>query len=72
MATPDSASVQRAEVGVSRVSGVASAITTSLALGGTSLMNVRFAGDTAAFTAALRAQGWNVTVVNGNTLRISR
>ena len=72
VATPDSASVQRAEVGVSRVSGVASAITTSLALGGTSLMNVRFAGDTASFTAALRAQGWNVTVVNGNTLRISR
>ncbi len=72
VATPDAASVQRAELGVSRVNGVASAITTSLALGGTSLMNVRFAGDTAAFTAALRAQGWNVTVVNGNTLRISR
>ena len=71
-ATPDSASVQRAELGVSRVSGVASAITSSLALGGTSMMSVRYAGDTAAFTAALRAQGWNVTVVNGNTLRISR
>lgn len=72
VATPDAASVQRAELGVSRVGGVASAITTSLALGGTSVMNVRFAGDTAAFTAALRAQGWNVSVVNGNTLRISR
>lgn len=72
VATPDAASVQRAELDVSRVGGVASAITTSLALGGTSVMNVRFAGDAAAFTAALRAQGWNVTVVNGNTLRISR
>jgi hypothetical protein len=72
VATPDAGSVQRAEVGVSGVSGVASAITTSLALGGTSVMNVRFSGDAAAFAAALRAQGWSVTVVNGNTLRISR
>ena len=72
VATPDAASVQRAEVGVSRVSGVASAITTSLALGGTSVMQVRFNGDAAAFSAALRAQGWAVSIVNGNTVRISR
>ena len=72
VSTPDAAAVQRAEVGVSRVGGVASAITSSLALGGTSVMSVRFAGDSAAFAAALRAQGWNVSVVNGNTLRISR
>ena len=72
VATPDAASVQRAEVGVSRVTGVASAITTSLALGGTSVMQVRFAGDAASFAAALRAQGWNVSTVNGNTVRISR
>jgi hypothetical protein len=72
VATPDSGSVQRAEVGVSRVDGVASAITTSLALGGNSVMSVRFAGDSGAFAAALRAAGWNVSVVNGNTLRISR
>ena len=72
VATPDAGSVQRAEVGVSRVSGVASAITTSLALGGTSVMQVRFAGDAAAFSAALRAQGWAVSIVNGNTVRISR
>jgi hypothetical protein len=72
VATPDAASVQRAEVGVSRVGGVASAITTSLALGGNSVMSVRFSGDSAAFAAALRAAGWAVSVVNGNTLRISR
>ena len=72
VATPDAGSVQRAEVGVSRVGGVASAITTSLALGGTSVMQVRFAGDAAAFSAALRAQGWAVSIVNGNTVRISR
>jgi hypothetical protein len=72
VATPDAASVQRAEVGVSRVGGVASAITTSLALGGNSVMSVRFSGDSAAFAAALRAAGWTVSVVNSNTLRISR
>jgi hypothetical protein len=72
VATPDAGSVQQAEVSVSRVDGVTSAITTSLALGGTSVMRVTFAGDTAAFQAALRSQGWQVQVVNGNTLRISR
>ena len=70
--TPDAGSVEQAEVAVSRVDGVASAITTSLALGGTSVMRVTFSGDAAAFQAALRAQGWQVTVVNGNTMRISR
>jgi hypothetical protein len=72
VATPDAASVQRAELGVSRVGGVASAITTSLALGGNSVMSVRFSGDAAAFAAALRAAGWTVSIVNGNTVRISR
>jgi len=72
VATPDAGSVQQAEVSVSRVDGVTSAITTSLALGGTSVMRVGFAGDAAALQAALRAQGWNVSMVNGNTLRISR
>jgi hypothetical protein len=72
VSTPDAGSVQQAEVSVSRVGGVSSAITTSLALGGTSVMRVTFAGDAASLQAALRAQGWQVQVVNGNTLRISR
>lgn len=72
VSTPDAAAVQQAEVSVSRASGVASAITTSLALGGTSLMRVTFVGDSAALQAALQAQGWQVQVVNGTTLRISR
>ena len=72
VATPDAGSVQQAEVSVSRVDGVTSAITTSLALGGTSVMRVSFVGDAAALQAALQAQGWQVQVVNGNTLRISR
>ena len=70
--TPDPDAVQRAEVSVSRVSGVTSAITTSLALGGTSIMRVTYSGDAAALQAALQAQGWRVEVVGGNTLRISR
>ena len=70
--TPDAGAVQRAEVSVSRVNGVTSAITTSLALGGTSIMRVTYTGDAAALAAALQAQGWQVDVVGGNTLRISR
>jgi len=72
VATPDAGAVQQAEVSVSRVNGVTSAITTSLALGGTSIMRVSFVGDSAALQAALQAQGWQVQTVNGTTLRISR
>ena len=70
--TPDPEAVQRAEVSVSRINGVTSAITTSLALGGTSVMRVSFVGDAAALQAALQSQGWRVEVLGGNTLRISR
>ncbi|WP_114951154.1 heavy-metal-associated domain-containing protein [Sphingosinicella terrae] len=70
--TPDPGSVQNAEVSVSRVNGVTSAITTSLALGGTSIMRVTYTGDAAALQAALQSQGWQVQAVGGNTLRISR
>jgi hypothetical protein len=69
--TPDAAAVSRAELGVSRVRGVTSAITTSLALGGTSVMRVTFMGDSAAFQAALQAQGWQVSG-SGTTLRIAK
>jgi hypothetical protein len=70
--TPDAAAVQRAELSASRVNGVTSAITTSLALGGTSIMRVTYTGDAAALAAALQAQGWNVEVTGDNSLRISR
>ncbi|MGE5721361.1 MAG: heavy-metal-associated domain-containing protein [Sphingomonadales bacterium] len=69
--TPTAASVGQAELSVSRIGGVTSAITTSLALGGTSVMRVTFVGDAAALQAALQAQGWTVQA-SGNTLRISR
>ena len=70
--TPDAASVQAAEIAASRVNGVTSAITTSLALGGTSIMRVTYVGDASALAAALQAQGWRVEVTGGNSLRISR
>jgi hypothetical protein len=70
--TPTPASVQNAEISVSRVNGVTSAITTSLALGGTSVMRVTYSGDAGALAAALQAQGWQVQMLGGNTLRISR
>jgi hypothetical protein len=70
--TPDPDAVQRAELSVSRVNGVTSAITTSLALGGTSIMRVTYTGDAAALQAALQAQGWQVQSLGGNSFRISR
>jgi hypothetical protein len=71
VATPDADSVQRAELAVSRVRGVTSALTTSLALGGASVMRVTYAGDSAALSAALEAEGWQVSG-SGTSLRISR
>ena len=69
--TPSAAAVSRAELAVSRVGGVTSALTTSLAIGGTSTMRVTYTGDAAALQAALEAQGWQVSG-SGTSLRISR
>ena len=69
--TPDADEVSRAELSVSRIGGVTSALTTSLALGGTSVMRVTYSGDSAAFQRALEAQGWRVSG-SGSNLRISR
>jgi hypothetical protein len=71
VATPDAGAVSRAELSVSRVPGVTAAITTSLALGGTSVMRVTYSGDPAAFAAALKAQGWSVSG-SGTSLRIAK
>lgn len=72
VATPTQESVGSAELSVSRVGGVTSALTTSPAVGGTSIMRVTFVGDAAALAAALQAQGWSAQVVGGNTISISR
>jgi hypothetical protein len=69
--TPSQDVIQQAELGVSRVPGVTSALTTNPSVGGTSTMRVTFAGDPAALASALAAQGWTVSG-SGASLRISR
>lgn len=70
-ASPDAAAVDAALAAVRGAPGVQSAATTSLAIGGTSVMRVSVAGGPAALVAALRARGWQVSA-SGNVLRISR
>jgi hypothetical protein len=71
VATPDGAAFDAALSGIRAVPGVRSVATGSLAVGGTSVLRVDFAGDAAALAAALRARGWQVSEA-GNTLSISR
>ena len=70
-ATPDASAVTATESAVRSASGVQAAITSSLALGGTSVMRVTFAGDRDALRAALSARGFTVSDASG-ALRISR
>ena len=69
--TPDVGSVSGIEASVRGVPGVRSASTTSLALGGTSVMSVVFAGDVATLRLALQARGFRVSE-GGGGLRIAR
>lgn len=69
--TPDVGAVSRGESSVRAVPGVASASTSSLALGGVSVMRVTYSGDIASLAAALRSSGWQVQQGSG-ALRISR
>jgi len=69
--TPSAASVTATESALQGVPGVRSAITTSLALGGVSVLRVQFDADPAVLHAALEARGWTV-VGSGTTLRIRR
>lgn len=63
--SPDVQAVDAAQAAVRAVPGVQSAATTSLALGGVSVMRVTYGGDIEALAAALRAQGWKVTQGSG-------
>ncbi|SMC68456.1 hypothetical protein [Novosphingobium sp. B1] len=63
--TADAAAVDAGMAAVRSVAGVKSAASTSIALGGTSVMRVTYAGEIEALAAALRAQGWRVTVGAG-------
>ena len=69
--TPDVGSVTQGEAAVRAVPGVRSANTSSLALGGTSVMQVRFEGTAEMLRAGLQARGYTVAA-SGTTLRISR
>jgi hypothetical protein len=60
-ATPDGAAVDAGMAAVRSVAGVRANTTSSIAIGGTSVMRVTFAGDLDALAAGLRAQGWKVT-----------
>lgn len=70
-ATPDPASVDAAVGAVRGTPGVRGAVTSSLALGGTSIMRVTFAGSPAELAQALRARGFTVREAGGG-LSISR
>jgi hypothetical protein len=69
--SPDVASVSAIERAVRGIPGVQSAATNSLALGGTSVMQVSFRGDISALRQALAARGFSVQE-GGGQLRISR
>ena len=70
-ASPDASAVDAALGAVRSAPGVKSAGTTSLAVGGTSIMRVTYEGDLDSLAAALRARGWRVTV-GANALSIKR
>ncbi len=69
--TPDVAAVQAGERLVRSIPGVNSASTASLALGGTSVMQVSFEGTADALRTGLQARGYSVAA-SGNTMRITR
>lgn len=69
--TPDAGAVTAGESALRAIPGVRAAATTSLALGGVSVMHVVYAGDQASLQAALAARGWQVQSGAG-VLRIHR
>ena len=69
--TPDAQAVLAVESALRGLRGVESASTSSVAIGGVSVVRVRFRGDASAMRAALAAGGWRVSE-SGGTFRISR
>lgn len=70
-ASPDAAAVDAALGAVRSVAGVQGAATSSIAIGGTSVMRVSTTTDLETLAAALRARGWRVQV-GTNALSIRR
>jgi hypothetical protein len=71
VATPDAASVDSALASMRSAPGVRAVAVSSVAIGGTSVMRVTFAGDLGSLAGALRGRGWQVTE-GSNALAISR
>jgi len=69
--SPGAAAVNSTEAAMRAVPGVGSAATSSLALGGVSVMTVTYGGTPDAFRAALQSRGWQV-FGSGTTIRIRR
>ncbi|WP_182912006.1 heavy-metal-associated domain-containing protein [Sphingomonas cavernae] len=69
--TPDAGALSRGESAIRSVPGISGATTTSLAIGGVSVMRVSYAGDIATLRASLAARGWQVQEGAG-VLRIRR
>jgi hypothetical protein len=69
--TPEGRSVDAALASVRGTAGVRGAATSSIAIGGVSVMRVSYGGSIEALAAALKARGWNVSQ-GGNQLSISR
>ncbi len=63
--TADAAAVDAGMAALRSIAGVRSAVSTSIAIGGTSVMRVTYAGEIDALAAALRAQGWRVNAGSG-------
>ncbi|MCW1427982.1 heavy-metal-associated domain-containing protein [Novosphingobium sp. JCM 18896] len=70
-ASPDAGAVDTALASVRSSAGVQGAATSSIAIGGTSVMRVTSGGSLDELAAALRARGWQVSVGN-NALSIKR
>jgi len=69
--TPSAGAVSSIEGAVRGVPGVSGAATTSMAIGGVSVMRLNYSGDPGALAAALKARGFSVGQ-SGSTLRIRR
>ncbi len=70
-ASPDAAAIDSTLAAVRATPGVRGAATSSIAIGGTSVMTVSYGGDLAALAAALRGRGFSVNQ-GPNALSISR
>ncbi len=69
--TPGAATVEATEQTLRGIPGVTSAVTTSLALGGVSVMRVGYNGDIGQLAGQLESRGWQVTQGAG-AIRIQR